>query len=53
MQSDVDGRFSVAPPNSNNSLDGIFAEGIVTRTYTQVRKVMRLRWTLSLRKGRR
>ena len=41
-QTDGDGRFSVAPPDSNNSLDGIFAQGVVTRTYTQVRQVRRL-----------
>ncbi len=31
-----DGRFSVASPTSTNSLDGIFARGIVTKTYAQV-----------------
>ena len=34
-----DGRFSVAPPDSNNSLNGIFAQGVVTQTYTQVRQL--------------
>ena len=31
-----DSRFSVAPPTSTNSLDGLYAQGVVTKTYTQV-----------------
>jgi hypothetical protein len=43
-----DGRFSVAPPNSDNSLNGIFAQGVVTQTYTQVSKPTHVRISVTV-----
>ena len=33
-----DNRFSVAPPTSTNSMDGLYAQGVITKTYTQVQE---------------
>ena len=43
-----DGRFSVAPPSSNNSLNGIFAQGVITQTYTQASQLSVVEVQLSL-----